>query len=101
MGRFGATQLIEGYGIVIGCLVRVSAGRGRPWNGWVREIDEARRLLGLICDRRGGGIRYACPGQVTVRRPSLIDEARQIGNAKVQREVSEQAHRRAGLRRRV
>ncbi|MEE9126258.1 MAG: hypothetical protein V3U11_03890 [Planctomycetota bacterium] len=86
----------DGYAFVIGCLVKVHFHYG-AWRGWVRRIEEG--LLWVECERRAGGPRPVNPHAVvvTVVKPTGIDRAREIGNAKVVRETSERAHRASRL----
>lgn len=88
----------NGYGIVEGCYVKVHPKPLKPWRGWVHEVDE-KGLVWVVCERRGGVPRPVRYQEVTVLKPSTIDEARRVGNENSVRAVTERAHRARRLQR--
>jgi hypothetical protein len=93
----------NGYGIVVGCLVRVDANShdqpGTPdFRGWIELIDSDS--VATLTEDPSGRRRYGYVERMTVLKPTAMQKARRIGQGKTITAFSDDAKRPRRLRRR-
>lgn len=88
----------RGYGIVVGCYVRVRPAAGPSYHAWVQALESHPRL-GTVARLRdkGGRTRWAGADELRVVKPGTMAKARREGQRKTIAHASEQAKRRRRL----